>query len=125
MNNQINAGVQVALDLAAEDPEVRMVVFTGTGRAFCAGGSLSGGKGGSASSGFRAKEGGKIPATVSVAVRNLRQGMASSECLRNMDKPTIAAVNGACAGAGFSWACACDLRFAAEGAVFKSAFATA
>merc|ERR1719356_2166379 len=42
-----------------------------------------------------------------------------------MDKPTVAAVNGACAGAGFAWACACDLRFAAESAVFRTAFASA
>ena len=39
-----------------------------------------------------------------------------------MPKVTIAAVNGACAGAGFGWACACDLRYASERAVFNSAF---
>jgi len=72
-----------------------------------------------------AKEGSRIPATVNAAIRNLRLGMRSSEILKFMDKPTIAAVNGACAGAGFSWACACDLRFAAKSAVFRSAFASA
>mmetsp|Transcript_19900 Transcript_19900/g.63046 ORF Transcript_19900/g.63046 Transcript_19900/m.63046 type:complete len:293 (-) Transcript_19900:86-964(-) len=124
MSGPINAGVQVALDLASEDHEVRVVVFTGTGRAFCAGGNLASEKSG-ASSGFKAKEGQKVPPTVVQAVRNLRTGMASSELLRSMDKPTIAAVNGACAGAGFAWACACDLRFAADSAVFRSAFASA
>merc|ERR1712190_24254 len=124
MGPQLNAGVQVALDLASEDDDVRVVVFTGSGKAFCAGGNLGGGED-SASAGFRAKEGQQIPATVRAAVRNLRSGMSSSDLLRNMDKPTIAAVNGACAGAGFAWACACDLRFAAESAVFRSAFASA
>eukprot|EP00404_Azadinium_spinosum_P054101 CAMPEP_0180781360 /NCGR_PEP_ID=MMETSP1038_2-20121128/47609_1 /TAXON_ID=632150 /ORGANISM="Azadinium spinosum, Strain 3D9" /LENGTH=279 /DNA_ID=CAMNT_0022817177 /DNA_START=40 /DNA_END=876 /DNA_ORIENTATION=- len=125
MSGPINAGVQCALDLASADHEVRVVVFTGTGRAFCAGGNLGGDEKESASGGFKAREGAKVPGTVTTAVRNLRMGMSSSELLRNMDKPTIAAVNGACAGAGFAWACACDLRFAAESAVFKSAFVTA
>jgi len=124
MGKYINTGVQVALDMAAEDPEVRVVVFTGSGRAFCAGGNLDSEEDG-ASSGFKAREGQKIPATVTMAVRNLRSGMSSAELLRNMDKPTIAAVNGACAGAGLGWATACDIRFAAESAVFRSAFLSA
>ena len=39
-----------------------------------------------------------------------------------MPKITVAAINGACAGAGFGWACACDLRYAATIASFNSAF---
>jgi 2-(1,2-epoxy-1,2-dihydrophenyl)acetyl-CoA isomerase len=39
-----------------------------------------------------------------------------------MPKVTIAAINGACAGAGFGWACACDLRYASSTATFNSAF---
>jgi len=52
----------------------------------------------------------------------LRADSYSSELLRNMDKVTIAAINGPCAGAGLSWACACDLRFAVSGAKFTTAF---
>eukprot|EP00746_Dinoflagellata_sp_MGD_P023843 gnl/MRDRNA2_/MRDRNA2_155916_c0_seq1.p1 gnl/MRDRNA2_/MRDRNA2_155916_c0~~gnl/MRDRNA2_/MRDRNA2_155916_c0_seq1.p1 ORF type:complete len:275 (+),score=72.23 gnl/MRDRNA2_/MRDRNA2_155916_c0_seq1:79-825(+) len=111
-----------ALDMASDDPQVHVVVLTGAGAAFCAGGDL---QTGGASEGFKAKEGVKIPATKSAAVRTLRLGMTSSSRLREMDKITIAAVNGACAGAGFSWACACDLRFAADAAIFRAAFATA
>lgn len=124
MGPMLNPAVQVALDLAEEDDNVRVVVFTGTGRAFCAGGSLSNEKD-SASEGFKAREGQRIPSTVGGAVRNLRKSFGSTEQLRNMDKPTIAAVNGACAGAGFAWACAADIRFAAESAIFRTAFASA
>eukprot|EP00658_Telonema_sp_P-2_P032379 TRINITY_DN23995_c0_g1_i1.p1 TRINITY_DN23995_c0_g1~~TRINITY_DN23995_c0_g1_i1.p1 ORF type:complete len:303 (-),score=83.94 TRINITY_DN23995_c0_g1_i1:275-1183(-) len=121
MSGHMNLGVQVALDMATEDPQVRVVCLTGTGRAFCAGGDLASG---GASGGFKGSNKAKIPPSVAMAVRNLRAGMSSSESLRNMDKPTIAIVNGACAGAGFSWCCACDLRFASEKAVFKTAFRT-
>jgi 2-(1,2-epoxy-1,2-dihydrophenyl)acetyl-CoA isomerase len=53
---------------------------------------------------------------------HLRRMMRSSQLLHEMPKVTIAAINGACAGAGLSWACACDLRFAAAGAKFNVAF---
>lgn len=123
MGSKMNTGVQVALDLAQEDAAVRCVVFTGTGdRAFCAGGNL-GSETDGAATGFIGK--GPMPSTAVNAVRTLRMGMSSSESLRFMDKVTICAVNGACAGAGFSWACACDLRFASENALFRSGFVTA
>eukprot|EP00756_Hemistasia_phaeocysticola_P066942 Hpha_TRINITY_DN9602_c0_g1::TRINITY_DN9602_c0_g1_i1::g.184233::m.184233/K15866/paaG; 2-(1,2-epoxy-1,2-dihydrophenyl)acetyl-CoA isomerase len=119
MSMHMNTGVQLALDLAFDDPEVRVLVLTGAGKAFCAGGDL---KTGGASGGFKGT--GKL-ATVAMAQRQLRVGMSTSEQLRNMDKPTIAAVPGAAAGAGMSWACACDLRLASEDAIFRTAFLTA
>ena len=51
--------------------------------------------------------------------------MRTSQLLRDTSKVTIAAVNGACAGAGLSWACAADLRFAASNARFATAFINA
>jgi 2-(1,2-epoxy-1,2-dihydrophenyl)acetyl-CoA isomerase len=106
---------------AASDGDVRAVVLTGTGRAFCAGGDLR-----AMAAGNRGAPGQSIgPGSVSRAITDLRYHMRSSQLLREMPKVTIAAINGACAGAGFSWACACDLRYAAESAVFNSAFLTA
>jgi 2-(1,2-epoxy-1,2-dihydrophenyl)acetyl-CoA isomerase len=127
MSGDMNAGVMCALELASDDPNVGVIVFTGEGtRAFCAGGNLQPDESGQsgASAGFRKSVGG-IPATITGAIRNLRSGMNSSLLFREVPKPTIAAVNGACAGAGFSWACSCDIRLASDSAVFRSGFLTA
>jgi len=107
-----------ALATAASDPALRVVVLTGAGRAFCAGGDIKG------MAGARPK-GGKprLRPPMEAMVWGLRADSYSAELLRNMNKVTIAAINGACAGAGLSWACACDIRFAVAGAKFTTAFA--
>jgi 2-(1,2-epoxy-1,2-dihydrophenyl)acetyl-CoA isomerase len=107
-----------ALERAASDTATRVVVVTGAGRGFCAGGDLDA---------MTRRGGGTVKRDVPHAanVRNLRARMRSSQLLMEMDKITIAAINGACAGAGFSLACACDLRFAAQGAKFNVAFRNA
>ena len=94
-----------ALDEASADPEVRVVVVTGAGRGFCAGfdmdflqGIASAGEGDG-----RDRE----PSLMEPAV----------------PKPMIAAINGSCAGLGLVRAMFCDLRFAAAGAKFTTAFA--
>lgn len=104
-----------ALERAADDAAVRVVVLTGEGRAFCAGGDLramAAGQAGGVVSGESASAGTGV----------LRRAMRSSQLLRDMPKVTIAAINGACAGAGLAWACACDLRYCADTAVFTTAF---
>lgn len=120
MNAAVIGGVTAALELASDDTSVAVVVFTGAGdRAFCAGGNL---QGGGASQGFR---GGGELATATGAIRNLRNSMASAVLLRSSHFVSIAAVNGACAGAGLSWACACDIRVASATALFRAGFVTA
>jgi 2-(1,2-epoxy-1,2-dihydrophenyl)acetyl-CoA isomerase len=105
--------LRTELELLADDDAVRAVVLTGSGRGFCAGGDLAT----LAAPSAPRDEGG------------LREDMTRltriAPLLRGMPKPTIAAVNGPCAGAGLSLACACDLRLAAESAVFKTAFLSA
>ena len=57
------------------------------------------------------------PRTEEASRAELRRLHRTTELLHEMPKVTIAAVDGPCAGAGLSWACACDLRIAAESAV--------
>ena len=100
----VHDGLQDALRAAA-DPEVRAVVLTGAGRGFSAGQDLTEfGEGGDVGSLLRA--------TYHVNI-NL---------IRSLEKPVIAAVNGVCAGAGLSLACACDIRIARDDAFFVPGF---
>lgn len=107
-----------ALERAADDADVRAVILTGAGRAFCAGGDL-----GAMAEGRTARD--RATPSAQGRVEHLRRMMRSSQLLHEMPKVTIAAINGACAGAGLSWACACDLRYAAAGAKFNVAFRNA
>jgi 2-(1,2-epoxy-1,2-dihydrophenyl)acetyl-CoA isomerase len=104
-----------ATERVADEPEAKVVVVTGAGRAFSVGGDLAAGAGG----GVITDE------TVSHDICRLRNYMRTAQLLRDMPKATIAAINGACAGAGLALACACDLRYAARSAVFNTAFLTA
>ena len=110
--------VLAALDEAAGDPAVRSLIFTGSGRGFCAGGDL-----GALEAGGRARAEGSerlpAPRAQAAAIRAMER---TTELLHEMPKVTIAAVNGPCAGAGLSWACAADVRIASTSAVFTTAF---
>ena len=89
----------------AGGPGVRAVVITGAGRAFCVGQDVAGFAGA-----------GPID---DLLRRTYNRNILA---LRALDKPVIAAVNGAAAGAGLSLAAACDVRVAADTAVFVPAF---
>jgi len=108
------------LEEVATDTSVRCVVLTGAGdRAFSAGGDINamGGQGLFAS----ATPGRKEP--WETAAMHLRRSMEASAWLHEMGKPTLASINGAVAGASLAMALACDLRIAADHAVFTTAFA--
>ena len=103
-NRALHAALREALK-EARDPEVRAVVLTGAGRGFSAGQDL--------------KEFGQTP-DVSDALRNSYHPNVLA--IRALEKPVIAAVNGVCAGAGLSLACACDIRIASDAAFFVPGF---
>lgn len=102
---QLNKEIKQATQEAAKNPDVRAIVLTGAGRAFCSGEDLAG----------------------------VTEQMDHGEVLRNRynpmlreinkcEKPIVAAVNGVAAGAGMSLALACDFRLASEKASFVESF---
>jgi 2-(1,2-epoxy-1,2-dihydrophenyl)acetyl-CoA isomerase len=113
MTEELIVAVLCPLEQVSADEAIRVLVLTGAGRGFCAGGDLG-------AMGEFAE-----PRTPGASIAQLRRLHRTTELLHEMPKPTIAAVNGPCAGAGLSWACACDLRIAAESAVFRTAFLSA
>jgi 2-(1,2-epoxy-1,2-dihydrophenyl)acetyl-CoA isomerase len=114
MSSELLQELLASLELAAADDDVRAVVLTGAGPGFCVGGDLQA---------FAQGDAGDT--TLEQRIARLRESVRCSELLRGMPKPTIAAVNGAAAGAGLSLACACDVRIAARSAVFRMAFLSA
>jgi 2-(1,2-epoxy-1,2-dihydrophenyl)acetyl-CoA isomerase len=107
--NAFNTELHRALAAAlrdARDSEIRAVVLTGAGRGFCVGQDLTE---------FR-----EAPGDIGTRLRgNYHPNILA---IRALEKPVIAAVNGVAAGAGLSFACACDLRIAADSATFVPAF---
>jgi 2-(1,2-epoxy-1,2-dihydrophenyl)acetyl-CoA isomerase len=104
MTNRMLIETRKALEAAAEDRELRILVLTGAGKGFCPGADI-----------------GRVATAApddKITVDDFRVPIL----LHDMAAVTIAAINGACAGAGLGWALACDFRFAAESARFNVAF---
>ncbi|WJR78055.1 enoyl-CoA hydratase [Bradyrhizobium sp. NP1] len=111
LNPDMVRGLVEAARRAAEDHEVRAVLFKGAGGTFCVGGDVKSMAEGRAALPFEAK------------MANLRRGMEVSRILHQMPKPVVAQLDGAAAGAGLSMALACDLRVASESCKITTAFA--
>ncbi|HEY2995659.1 MAG TPA: enoyl-CoA hydratase/isomerase family protein [Methylomirabilota bacterium] len=100
-----------AITRSAADPEVRVLIITGSGKGFCAGGDVKAMN--------EAKEGRRErPFMEKIAPGRDRTLLA----MREAPQPIIAAVNGAAAGAGMNLALACDIRLASSAAKFSQAF---
>ena len=111
LSRELKTALLGALEAVAADPAVRAVVLAGSGKSFCVGQDL-----GEHAEALRAD-----PATALGTVEEHYNPIVRA--LATMPKPVVAAINGGAVGAGLGFALACDLRVAAEGATFGTAFA--
>lgn len=108
--------LETAMRSAEADAEVAVIVLTGAGKAFCSG----------IDAGMLAKESRRKPtpqASAEAEEKPKKRRKLDLTYLMQIEKPVIAAINGACAGMAFPLALCCDIRFAANEAVFTTAFA--
>ncbi|MBN2569328.1 MAG: enoyl-CoA hydratase/isomerase family protein [Deltaproteobacteria bacterium] len=109
LNFELIGDLVKALEFCTDDDETKVVVITGEGKAFCAGGDVSL---------FSSKDTGDT-------LRQLIKYMNMvSIAVRRMPKPVIAMINGMTAGGGMSLVAACDLRICGSSARFKTAYAS-
>lgn len=111
INKDLANGLNEALDRASSDEGVRVIILTGAGRAFCAGGDL-----GVIGKGHREKNTKELQPI-------LRSGMQIVLKIRTMRQPVIAAIHGPAAGAGMNIALAADIRIASDESSFGQNFA--
>ncbi|MEZ4961493.1 MAG: enoyl-CoA hydratase-related protein [Saprospiraceae bacterium] len=107
-NRQMALEVQKALDLCRDDPSVRAIYLTGSGKAFCAGQDLQ-----------EVSDFENSPSFTTILGEHYNPII---QRLRSIEKPIVCAVNGVAAGAGANIAFACDITVAAESAAFIQAF---
>jgi 2-(1,2-epoxy-1,2-dihydrophenyl)acetyl-CoA isomerase len=108
LNAEMYSELHSVLDLVEKSPECRVLIFTGAGKAFCAGGDIS--------------ELSRASATLEGAQARLRMSHRLALRLRDLKQPIIMAVNGAAVGAGFSLALNGDIILASDTARFGSTF---
>jgi len=111
VNEKMGRELLEVLRAVERDSEVRCVIITGNGRAFCAGEDIQDLRG-DYERGVNPKLGQRLQHKYNPIIREIR----------NMEKPIIAAVNGAAAGAGAGIAYSCDIRIATDTAKFLQAF---
>jgi 2-(1,2-epoxy-1,2-dihydrophenyl)acetyl-CoA isomerase len=110
LHPDMTRGLVEAARRAAEDQAVRAVLLKGAGGTFCVGGDVKA---------MAVAE----PKPLEERVAMLRKGMEVSRILHQMQKPVVAQLDGAAAGAGLSIALACDLRIASQSVKITTAFA--
>lgn len=110
LNQALQKEILAVCQQIREDDDVRVAIFTGAGRGFCSGADISGPR----------PEG--VTPTQNELLDEFHWVGDQAVAVYNLDKPTIAAMNGVCAGAGMSLALSCDLRVGSEHARFRTVF---
>jgi len=110
LNTELKTALRDTLLAAADDPSVRAVLLTGSGRAFCVGQDL-------------AEHAQNLAVDITAVWATVPEHYTPiATALATMPKPVVAAVNGVAAGAGAAFAFACDFRIVADSAGFNMAF---
>jgi 2-(1,2-epoxy-1,2-dihydrophenyl)acetyl-CoA isomerase len=110
LNTELKTALRDTLLAAGDDPDVRAVLLTGSGRAFCVGQDL-------------AEHARNLAGDMSAVWATVPEHYTPiATTLATMPKPVVAAVNGVAAGAGAAFAFACDFRIVADSAGFNMAF---
>jgi len=127
MSEEMAEDLAAAIDHLSEDDQTRVVIITAAGRAFCAGGDFK----------FDKIKGKQVLAPEDLDIwpettREVRRGKIPPRAqrhiilgLQNLDKPTIAVINGVAAGFGFDLALACDIRLGSPKASFVIGYTSA
>jgi 2-(1,2-epoxy-1,2-dihydrophenyl)acetyl-CoA isomerase len=119
LSGDMGAKLSEAIPRLSADPRVRVIVLTGNGGAFCAGGDV---KGFAADTSRGAAPGQGQGPSLEARTLGLRRGMEVVKQIYESPKPTLAIIPGPAAGAGFSIALACDLRVSLDTAKLTTAF---
>jgi 2-(1,2-epoxy-1,2-dihydrophenyl)acetyl-CoA isomerase len=123
VNERVGRQLVAATQRAARDPGARTVIFTGAGKAFCAGGDFKSFGRPDLDDPLTAQWHDKPIWTESEArAERLMAGAEVTRLLHEMGKPTIAMIRGPAVGAGIGYLAACDFRFASETASFQSGY---
>ena len=117
LNDQMQVEIAGAVAEADSDPNVRVLIITGAGRAFCAGGDLNNLGGATNGSGA-----GWTSGNADEVRRSFRLAQDMILGVQQCEKPVIAMVNGVATGAGLDLACACDIRIGTPRSRFMSAY---
>jgi 2-(1,2-epoxy-1,2-dihydrophenyl)acetyl-CoA isomerase len=115
LNDVMQDEIGDAIEEVENDDSVRVLIVTGAGRVFCAGGDLEQLRGGS-------EPGTWVTDNVDDIRRAFRRTQRFMLALQRLEKPVIAMVNGAAVGAGFDLACGCDIRIGSPRARFMVAY---
>lgn len=117
LNDQMQIEIADAVAEADADPNIRVLIITGSGRAFCAGGDLNnlGGSANGSGEGWTSGNADEVR-------RSFRLAQEMILGVQRCEKPVIAMVNGVATGAGLDLACACDIRIGTPRSRFMSAY---